>query len=136
MTPQALQGQTALVIGASASIGLASARALAADGAAVVITGRRRSGLAKAPAAIREEFPQAGIEPFAGDATREAALCEALALAHGLAGRLDIIVSAVGGAFMKPLLMRDADSVRQELEVNFMSGFLAVRHGAPLMSGG
>lgn len=133
---EALQDKVALVTGASASIGLASARALAADGAIVVITGRSREGLAKALAGMKADLPGARLESFVGDATQENEFKAALAFARGLSGRLDIIVSAVGGMFMKPLLVREADDVRQELEVNFMSAFLAIRHGAPLMTEG
>jgi NAD(P)-dependent dehydrogenase (short-subunit alcohol dehydrogenase family) len=43
-----MAGQTALVTGVSASIGLASARALSADGAAVENTGRSKQVLAEA----------------------------------------------------------------------------------------
>lgn len=133
MSAMPLMGMTALVTGASASIGMASARALAEDGATVVIMGRSKASLARAQAEIAAH---GRVESFVGDATQEDAVKAALTFAHGLAGRIDIIVSAVGGAFMRPLLMRDADGVRQEFEVNFMSAFLAVRHGAPLMQDG
>lgn len=136
MNGEALKGKTALVTGASASIGLASAHALAQDGATVVITGRSRDALVNARDEIAAAAPAARVEMFVGDATQEDQLKAALAFAQGLAGRLDMLVSAVGGAFVKPLLMRDADSVRQELDVNFMSAFLAVRHGVPLMERG
>jgi NAD(P)-dependent dehydrogenase (short-subunit alcohol dehydrogenase family) len=136
MAAKALQGMVALVTGGSASIGLASARALAEDGATVVITGRSRDGLSKALVALKGQLPDARVETFVGDAAREDELKNALAFAHGLAGRLDIIVSAVGGALMRPLLMREAEDVRREFEVNFMTAFLAVRYGAPLMSEG
>jgi NAD(P)-dependent dehydrogenase (short-subunit alcohol dehydrogenase family) len=136
MSGEALRGKTALVTGASASIGLASARALAQDGATVVITGRSRDALATAQAEIAAAAPGTRVESFVGDATQEDQLKAALLFAHGLDGRLDILVSAVGGAFVKPLLMRDAESVRQEFDVNFMSAFLAVRHGVPLMERG
>jgi NAD(P)-dependent dehydrogenase (short-subunit alcohol dehydrogenase family) len=132
----ALKGKSALVTGASASIGLASARALAQDGAAVVMVSRSKSGLSQAQSALQAELPHARIEGFVGDATHEEELKAALAFAHGLSGRLDIVVSTVGGALMKPLLMREAEDVRAELEVNFMSTFLAIRHGVPLMAEG
>ena len=108
-----LAGQVALVTGASQGIGLACARALALDGASVVIMGRGAEALGK-----------------------EADVKAALALAHGLEGRLDIIVSTVGNPTFKPLLMREAEDVRAELDLNFMTGFLLVRHGAPLLARG
>jgi NAD(P)-dependent dehydrogenase (short-subunit alcohol dehydrogenase family) len=131
-----LDGKTALVSGGSLGIGLASARALARDGAAVVITGRRAEALNAAREQLLGEVPDAHIESFVADATRQADVEGALARTHGLAGRLDIIVSVVGDPTFKPLLMREADDVRGELEVNFLTAFMAVRYGVPLMTPG
>jgi NAD(P)-dependent dehydrogenase (short-subunit alcohol dehydrogenase family) len=131
-----LDGRTALVTGASQSIGLASAKALAQDGATVVIMGRRQAALAEARAQMIEEVPGAQVESFVGDAGEEAEVQQALAFAHGLRGRLDIVVPTVGGAVMQPILMRDVESVRREMEVNYISVFLVVRHGVPLMQAG
>jgi len=136
MGDQALAGRTALVTGASQGIGKASAQALAEDGAAVVITGRREDALKAARDELRGQVPGARIEMLAGDATSEADVKAALALAHGISGRLDIIVSVVGEPAFKPLLLRDLDQVQQELDTNFISAFLAVRHGVPLMQPG
>jgi NAD(P)-dependent dehydrogenase (short-subunit alcohol dehydrogenase family) len=131
-----LEGKTALVTGASQGIGLASARALAEDGAAVVIMGRREEALAKACDQLRAEVPGARIEMFVGDAADEDQMKAALALAHGLAGKLDIIASIVGEPAFRPLLLRDLEQVRRELDTNFITAYLAVRHGAPLMQSG
>lgn len=136
MDAKPLSGRTALVTGASAGIGLACARALARDGATVVIVGRAEDALAGARAEIARETPTARVEPFVGDGCKEDQVKAALAFAHGLDGRLDILVPTVGGGVMQPLLMRDADSVRQELEINFLSVFMMVRHGVPLMGRG
>jgi len=45
-------------------------------------------------------------------------------------------VPTVGGGSFKPLLLQDVETVRQELDLNFFSAFLAVRHGVPLMERG
>lgn len=131
-----LQGKTALVTGASQSIGLESARLLAMDGATVVIMGRGESSLTTARNQLREQVPGARIEMFVGDACHEEELKAALAFAHGLEGHLDILVPTVGGGVMQPILMRDVASVRQEFEVNYISVFLMVRHGVPLLERG
>ena len=52
---KALQGKVAWVTGGASGIGLASARALAADGATVVISGRRHSEIDSAIAAARAD---------------------------------------------------------------------------------
>lgn len=136
MPVQPLKDKTALVTGASQGIGMACARALAQDGATVVIMGRGEEALARTRAQLSADIPAARIEMFVGDAVQEDQIKAALAYTHGLAGHLDIVVSTVGGPVFMPLLMRDLDGVRQEMDLNFTTAFLAVRHGVPLMERG
>ncbi len=136
MNSPALAGKTALVTGASQGIGLAAARALAHDGASVVVMGRREEALAEARRQLSADLPAARFEIFVGDASDEEHVKAALGFAHSLHGRLDIVASVVGEPTFKPLLMRELDDVRREFAVNFNSAFLAVRHGAPLMERG
>jgi len=136
MSQTRLDGMTALVTGASQGIGLACARALAEDGARVVIMSRRESAVTAARERLLSEVPGATIEARAGDATSETGMRDALAFAQGLAGRLDIVVSVVGEPSFKPLLMKDLAEVRSEFAMNFDTAFLAVRHAAPLMRPG
>jgi NAD(P)-dependent dehydrogenase (short-subunit alcohol dehydrogenase family) len=131
-----LTGKTALVTGASQGIGMACARALAHDGGTVVIMGRNEESLAKARAELNAQIPGTRVEMFVGDASREDLMKSALGFAHRLNDRLDIVVSTVGAPTFMPLLMRDLDGVRREFEVNFMTAFLAVRYGVPLMERG
>ncbi len=136
MGEKVLAGKTAFVTGASQGIGKASALALAQDGATVVIMGRRQDALAKARDDLKSQVAGGRIEMHVGDASNEDHVKVGLAFAHGLNGRLDIIGSIVGEPVFKPLLMREVEDVRKELEVNFITAFLAVRHGVPLMSPG
>ena len=131
-----LAGKTALVTGASSGMGKATARMLAQDGAAVVIMGRREDKLAEALAELRHEAPGTTLESFVGDAGNEAAAKTALARTHGLAGRLDIIVSAVGKGLYKPLLLCDEADMLDEFRAEVLTAFFMIRHGAPLMTSG
>ena len=70
MTAQPLAGKTAFITGASGSIGSASAKLLAADGAAVLLMSRREDALAKVKAEIEAETPGAQVAIHAGDATK------------------------------------------------------------------
>ena len=132
----ALTGQAAFITGASGAIATASAIALAKDGARLALMARRDAGLARAEAAIRAEAPDADILPIVGDCTDEVAVRGALESAHGWAGRIDILFATVGGGGFAPFLALDAETVRRELEVNLLSTFFVVRHGAPLMRAG
>src|SRR5438067_9946011 len=131
-----LAGMAALVTGGSGGIGSASGAALARDGAAVLLMGRRSEALAEARAQILAGLPDALVECHAGDALSEQEVRTAVDRAFALRGRLDIVVAAVGGGGFRPILMHDAESFRAEIEFNAVSAFLAVRHGAPRMTGG
>ena len=54
-----LAGKLALVTGSTAGIGLAIAKALAAEGARVIVNGRTETRVADAMAAIAEAHPAA-----------------------------------------------------------------------------
>jgi len=64
MTDKLLSGRTALVTGASRGIGAATARALAAAGAHVILTARTAGGLEEVEEAIHAEGGSATIAPM------------------------------------------------------------------------
>ena len=117
-------------------MGKASAALLARDGARVVIVGRREGLLTAARDELRSQVPGATIEAFVGDASDGESVRAMLGFAHGLAGRLDIIVNSVGGGAYKPLLMFDEDEVIAEYRITALSAFLLARYGVPLMGAG
>jgi NAD(P)-dependent dehydrogenase (short-subunit alcohol dehydrogenase family) len=133
MGESSLHGKTAIVTGASQGIGMASARALAQDGANVLIMGRRADALASVRDALAADFPGQKFEIFAGDAVKEEDVVHALGKTLEITGQIDIIVATVGGPVFMPLLMRDVESVRQEMDLKFLSAFIITRHGVPLM---
>jgi NAD(P)-dependent dehydrogenase (short-subunit alcohol dehydrogenase family) len=136
MSTKPLNGKAALVTGASHGMGKASARLLAEDGASVMITGRRPELVAEALADLRRQVPGARIEAFVGDATDAASAQEAIAKAHAMEGRLDIIVSAVGRGIYKPILMCDESDILEEYRFSFLTAFFMIRYGVPKMEHG
>ncbi len=129
-----LTGRTALITGGSGGIGRACAEALARDGAAVLLMGRRPEALEEARRALLERLPDATVGVHAGDALARRDVVAAVASARALRERLDIVVATVGGGAIRPLLMHDEETFRADLEINVLSAFLAVRHGAPAMA--
>lgn len=83
-----LSGSAALVTGGSRGIGLAVARALAAEGARVALLGRDVDALAAAAAEVGE-----GTVTVVADTTDDAAVRAAVDRAAELLGRLDVVVN-------------------------------------------
>jgi NAD(P)-dependent dehydrogenase (short-subunit alcohol dehydrogenase family) len=136
-TEKPLAGMSALVTGGGGGIGGASAAWLARDGAAVMIMGRTEATLVKARDEILASAGTgATVEYTVGDALDEKALELAFVATAGLADRLGIAVSVVGGGTMKPLLMFDGDEVLEEMRRNIVSAFLVIRHATPHMTKG
>ncbi len=129
-------GRSALVTGGSGAIGAASAKLLLRDGAAVVLMGRRLDALEEARRNLAKEVPHATIELFAGDGGNVEDMQGALEKTRALQGRLDLIISTVGGGGFGPLLKCDIESFRATLDLNITTAFIAVRFGVPLMTDG
>ncbi|MDB4899924.1 MAG: fabG 8 [Gemmatimonadetes bacterium] len=119
-----LRGKRALVTGSTAGIGLAAARLLAEEGAAVIVNGRTESRVARAVDDIRAGFMGADVRGVAAD----------LGTAEGCARMvrevpdLDVLVNNVGIFEPKPFEeIPDADWLRF-FEVNVLSGVRLARH--------
>lgn len=89
-----LEDRVAFVTGAASGIGAAGARALAREGAHVVVTDRNGPGAEDVAADLRQQGHRA--EALALDVTRDDALRSAIAEAVRTHGRLDILHSHAG----------------------------------------
>ena len=129
--PGKLSGKIAIVTGASAGIGRASALALAGEGAQVVITARRAERLEALTAEINAMGTTAHI--VAGDAREEETAQRAVKTAVDVAGRLDILINNAGMGIYKNLVDTSADDYDRMITTNVRSTFLFSRHAAPQM---
>ncbi len=124
-----LDGSVALVTGASSGIGEATARMLAAQGAAVAIAARRGDRLE----ALGGEIADAGgtALPIEADLTqREQA--EA-AVAHTVAelGRLDVLVNNAGVMLLGPIADAPVEEWERMVEVNLLGLMYTARAAVP-----
>lgn len=124
-----LQGKRALVTGSTAGIGLAAAKALAAEGAQVTVNGRTASRVSAAIGLLKADLPGASVTGVAAD-LGTAAGCEVMMKQRP---ELDILVNNMGIFEPKPFEeISDADWLRF-FETNVLSGVRLTRHYLPGM---
>ncbi len=116
-----LSGRTALVTGASGGIGGAIARQLHAQGASVVLTGRRQAALDELAQALGERVAvEAGDLGEPGEPDRLVKSVEA-------AGALDILVNNAGLTRDNLALRLKDEDWQTVLDVNLFAGFRLIR---------
>ncbi|MEV7090312.1 SDR family NAD(P)-dependent oxidoreductase [Streptomyces sp. NPDC093085] len=122
-----LEGKVALVTGASSGIGEATARMLAAEGAAVAIAARRADRLR----ALGDELTAAGarVHVIALDVTDEEAVRSAVASTVETLGGLDILVNNAGLMLLGPVEDADTTDWSRMIGTN-LTGVLHLTHAA------
>jgi NAD(P)-dependent dehydrogenase (short-subunit alcohol dehydrogenase family) len=119
-----LKGKRALVTGSTAGIGLATARALAAEGAHITVNGRTRARVASAVEKLKRELPGATVAGIAAD-LGNAEGCQRLIAELP---ELDVLVNNLG--IFEPKAFEeipDQDWLRF-FETNVLSGIRLSRH--------
>ncbi|WP_208633365.1 SDR family NAD(P)-dependent oxidoreductase [Rhizorhabdus wittichii] len=124
-----LAGRVALVTGGAVGMGRASAVALAAAGATVILADEE----ARLPRAREIAAGIEGAEAVAVDMTSEASVAALFADIGDRHGRLDILVNAVVLNHNRPTLEIDAAEWDHVQAVNLRSAFLATKGAVPLM---
>jgi NAD(P)-dependent dehydrogenase (short-subunit alcohol dehydrogenase family) len=122
MSGGSLDGQTVVLIGGSAGIGLETARLARAEGADVVLTGRHAERLEGAAAEVDAR------DTAAFDATDPAALKRFFG---ELPGPIDHVLVTGPGPSYVPLLEMDTDQVRDALSGHIALGLDVARNAAP-----
>jgi NAD(P)-dependent dehydrogenase (short-subunit alcohol dehydrogenase family) len=126
-----LDGKVAVVTGGTSGIGLASARRLAAEGAHVFITGRRKPEL---DAAVKAIGPRAtGVQ---GDVANLADLDRLYAVVKEQKGRVDVIFANAGGGELVPLGAITEEHFDKTFNNNVKGLLFTVQKALPLLSNG
>jgi len=114
-----------IVTGAGQGIGRAIALRFAAEGADVMLVGRRREPLESTLAAIEGEGGSGRIQP--GDVSDAAAVAAVVAAAVDAWPRIDVLVNNAGIADETPFLEIEDDDWDRVIAVNLRGAFLMAR---------
>jgi hypothetical protein len=112
-----LAGRVAVVTGATAALGAATARRLVDDGAAVAIVGRDAEMLDELAVFLADD----GVVPIAADVSDPADLSHVVEVVRAKLGRIDLVVAAPEGrlaisrAFVGDLAASAADGLPADL---------------------
>jgi NADP-dependent 3-hydroxy acid dehydrogenase YdfG len=127
MSQQSLSGTVALVTGASSGIGAATARALAAQGAAVALAARRKDRLDELAAEIRKAGGRALV--LETDVTDKAQATDAVEAVVRDLGRLDIVINNAGVMLLGPIQGAPIEEWERMVHLNVL-GLLYTAHAA------
>ena len=121
-----LQGQVAVVTGASTGLGLQMAKALANQGANLVLLARRMNLLEANAESISREF---GVEvlPLQCDITVTEQVKAAVAATMERFGKIDILINNAGTGAVAPAEEITDEQFKHEMEVDLFGTFVCAR---------
>ena len=128
-----LKSRRALVTGSTSGIGLAIARALAAEGADVVLNGfGEAAAIETLRAGLESEFGVRAIYDGA-DMSKPDEIAAMIKHAEDAFGGVDILVNNAGIQFVSPIENFPVDKWNQILAINLSSAFHTIRAAVPGM---
>jgi len=116
-----VDGLIVLITGANSGLGLASAKALAANGAQVVMAGRNPLRLAQAAATVRGLASGPDPQTLRLDLADLSSVRSAAEEARGLVPRIDVLMNNAG--VMAPPLQRTKDGFESQIGTNHLGHF-------------
>ena len=126
-----LTGKVALVTGGNSGMGLATAKLFAAEGAKVVITGRRQEALDEAAKSVGSS-----VLTVQGDVSKMADLDRLFATIKNKYGHLDVLFANAGLGEVVPLGQVTEDQFDREFAINVKGLFFTVQKALPLLPDG
>ncbi|MEA2907109.1 MAG: 3-hydroxybutyrate dehydrogenase [Alphaproteobacteria bacterium] len=128
-----LKGRNAVVTGSTSGIGLAIARALARDGANVMINGfGDKEAIEKERSGIEKEFSVKSLYS-AADMTKPAEIAEMIRAAEAAFGGVDVLVNNAGIQYVSPIEDFPIEKWDAIIAINLSAAFHAIRATVPGM---
>lgn len=126
-----LKGRVAVVTGASSGLGVYMAKALAKQGADLVILARRADRLAE----VKKEIEAFGVKCLAVscDVTKEETVIEAAKTVEEEYGKVDILINNAGAGLTIPIEDTTLDEWNHDLAVDVTGVFLTTREFGKIM---
>ncbi|PCD02659.1 3-hydroxybutyrate dehydrogenase [Sphingomonas spermidinifaciens] len=128
-----LKGKTAIVTGSTSGIGLAYAKALAAEGASVVISGFGEADAIEKERAALEAASGAKALYDAADMTKPDAIAAMVQRAHDELGGPDIVINNAGIQHVSKIEDFPIDKWDAIIAINLTSAFHIIRAAVPFM---
>jgi 3-hydroxybutyrate dehydrogenase len=128
-----LKGKNAIVTGSTSGIGLGIARALAKDGANVMLNGfGNASEIEALRAGVEKEF---GVKALysAADMTKPAEIAAMVKMAESAFGSVDVLVNNAGIQHVAPIEDFPVEKWDAVIAINLMSAFHTIRTAVPGM---
>jgi len=128
-----LTGKTAVVTGSTSGIGLAIARAFAAEGASIVLNGMGApQDIEKERSGIESEFRVKAVHSPA-DMSKAGEVADMVKLGESTFGSVDILVNNAGIQFVSPIEEFPVEKWDAIIAINLSSAFHAIRAAVPGM---
>jgi 3-hydroxybutyrate dehydrogenase len=128
-----LKGKSAVVTGSTSGIGLAIARALAREGANVMINGfGDKAAIETERAGIEKDFGVKSIYSGA-DMSKPPEIVEMIKTAEATLGSVDVLVNNAGIQHVAPIEEFPVEKWDQIIAINLMSAFHTIRTAVPGM---
>jgi len=126
-----LKDKVVLITGASAGIGLATARSLAAAGAKVVLAARSTDKLTQLADELQRDGHAALVVPT--DMRNQAEVAQLVATAVQHYGQIDVLINNAGQAIAGTVAEVDVDQFQQVIELNVFGPIYAMQASVPQM---
>jgi retinol dehydrogenase-14 len=117
-----MDGNVCLVTGATSGLGTETARALAGEGATVIVHGRDRARVESVVRTLAESTGNGDLHPLLADLSSLAQVRAAAAQVDASFDRLDVLVNNAGGIFGRRTVTEDG--MELTFQVDYLSHFL------------